>query len=261
MTPFFFGEGQRRLFGVYDPAEGSNAKVPRAVVFCAPWGPEYTFSHGVFRRLALNLAAGGYHVLRFDYFGAGDSAGESTEADLEGWGTDIDTAIDELKSMAGALRVSLVGARIGAALAAEVAARRIDIDRLVLWDPVVVGRSYLDELDLKHAAWVNERTRYLPLPPADMPNRLCHPLPARVEQQMAAIDLAGLLPRLKRKILLVLSESRAADAATLGALASVLLNRLTIERVRDQPPWKEDSLELGGPIPVNALGRITAWMG
>ncbi len=56
--------------------------------------------HGVLRRLALTLAKSGLNVLRFDYFGVGNSGGESDEIDLDGWRRDIEMAIDELKSWA-----------------------------------------------------------------------------------------------------------------------------------------------------------------
>lgn len=79
-VPLFFGEGRRRLFGVYDPAVsriGAGPHRPRAIVFCPPWGPDYYVTHGVLRRLATNLSLAGHHVLRFDYFGVGDSAGNA----------------------------------------------------------------------------------------------------------------------------------------------------------------------------------------
>ncbi|MFB2351088.1 hypothetical protein, partial [Priestia megaterium] len=93
------------------------------------------------------------------------AAGEAEEADLAGWRDDIEMAIEELKGMSGAPRVSLVGMRLGASLAAEVAAQRMDVDRLALWDPIVSGRDYLRELEADHAEWVGERTRYGPLAP------------------------------------------------------------------------------------------------
>ena len=136
MTPFYFGEGERRLFGLYDPAMGAGA---RAVVICPPWGPDHVAAHAPLRRLALKLAEAGHHVLRFDYFGVGDSAGDIEEGDLEGWREDIEMAIEEIKSIANVQRVCLAGLRLGATLAADVAASRRDIDTLVLWDPVVRG--------------------------------------------------------------------------------------------------------------------------
>lgn len=261
MTPFYFGEGDRRLLGIYDPAENARLGTPRAVVFCGPWGPEYLITHGALRRLALNLSSVGQHALRFDYFGVGDSAGEIEEGDLEGWLDDIEMAVEELKGMVGAGRVSLVGIRLGAALAAEVASRRSDIDRLALWDPVVSGPAYLEELNAEHAAWVQERTRYVPLPPTDVPNRLCHPLPPKVEKQIATIDLARSSAKLKQKILLVMSEDAGANEQIIAALAEIPSSRLTVEQVMDHPPWRLSTMGFGGPMPSNTLKRITAWMG
>lgn len=261
MTPFYFGEGERRLLGVYDPAEKAGTGTPRAVVFCAPWGPEYIITHRALRSLALNLSAVGRHVLRFDYFGVGDSAGEIEEGDVEGWLDDIEMAIEELKSMVGVQRVSLLGMRLGASMAAEVASRRTDIDKLTLWDPVVSGSAYLEELDITHTAWIRERTRYVPLAPNNVPNRLCHPFPEKLEQQIAAVDLAGLSGKLKQKILLVTTEETGKHEAAMAALANVPANRLTAERMPDQPPWRLSALGFGGPMPGNTLKRITAWMG
>lgn len=260
MTPFFFGEGDRRLLGVYDPAENATSATPRAVVFCAPWGPEYTITYGALRRLALKLSSADRHVLRFDYLGVGDSAGEAEDGDVEGWLDDIEMAVEELKSMVGATRVSLVGIRLGAALAMEVAARRPDIDKLALWDPVVSGPAYLEELDIEHTAWIRERTRYRPLPPTDVPNRLCTPLPPKVEQQIGAIDIEKLSPRLKQKILLVMSKDSGSHKKTLAALAKVPSNRLGIEIVTDEPFWRLNAPTFGGSMPSGALTKITTWL-
>ena len=49
------------------------------------------------RRLANMLAAVGCHVLRFDYFGTGDSMGTAHEVTRRGWEQDIETAIEELQ--------------------------------------------------------------------------------------------------------------------------------------------------------------------
>ena len=116
MTPFFFGERDRRLYGIFDPAERGQKGRPRAVLICEPWGPDCTAVHGVLRRLALNLAKSGHNILRFDYFGVGDLAGESDKIDLDGWRRDIEMAIDELKSMAAVQRITLLGVRFSVAV-------------------------------------------------------------------------------------------------------------------------------------------------
>jgi alpha-beta hydrolase superfamily lysophospholipase len=145
MNPFFFGSSERPLFGVHHPPRERGAR-ETGVVLCYPMGQEYMRSHRAFRQLANLLTRKGHHVFRFDYFATGDSSGASGEGSLAQWSADVNQAIDELKDNASLASVSLVGLRLGAALAARASAGRADIDRLVLWDPVVFGRSYLDEL-------------------------------------------------------------------------------------------------------------------
>ena len=42
--------------------------------------------------LEVKLSAGGFHTLRFDYFGTGDSGGEDAEADPDAAVADIETS-------------------------------------------------------------------------------------------------------------------------------------------------------------------------
>jgi pimeloyl-ACP methyl ester carboxylesterase len=145
MNPFFFGSSNRPLLGVYHPPRG-GVRASRGVVLCYPIGPEYMRAHRAFRQLTTLLTKRGVHVLRFDYYGTGDSGGGGEDGSVAQWLDDIDGAIEELKATTGLPRVSLAGLRFGGTLAALAARRRGDIDALVLWDPVVDGRSYVLEM-------------------------------------------------------------------------------------------------------------------
>lgn len=145
MTPFYFGSPERRLFGLYDPARNPAGKV-RAAVFCHPSGDEHVHAYRTMRQLASRLSAAGFHVLRFDYFGTGDSAGETGESSIVGWCNDIRTAIAELKDMTHAVDVSLVGLRCGANMAARVAVEcPNEVADVVLWDPVTAAHEFFVE--------------------------------------------------------------------------------------------------------------------
>src|SRR5687768_16729988 len=115
MNPFYFGSSQRPLYGVYHPSKGRTAR-PVGVVLCYPLGQEYMRAHRAFRQLATLLTKNGFPVLRFDYAGTGDSAGDGSAGSVATWVEDIGAAIDELKDTAGVSRVSLVGLRAGGAL-------------------------------------------------------------------------------------------------------------------------------------------------
>lgn len=149
MNPFFFGRSERPLFGLYTQGRSDGASVAtaaRAVLLCYPVGSEYLRAHRAFRQLNLMLNRHGLNVLRFDYSCTGDSGGAGVEASLDEWLDDVDWAIDELMDTADVDEIDVVGLRWGAALAALGARERDEVRRLVLWDPVVTGRGYFDEV-------------------------------------------------------------------------------------------------------------------
>jgi uncharacterized protein len=149
MKPLFFGDSKRPLFGIYHP---SNAKIFRdeGVLICYPIMHEYMRSHWALRQLAVSLANAGFHVFRFDYFGTGDSAGNGDEIDIDQWKNNIRTAAHELKDTADVTKLSIIGLRLGATLAAKTILHDIKINKIVLWDPIIDGSSYLAELKAMH---------------------------------------------------------------------------------------------------------------
>ena len=137
MNPLYLGTRERRLFAVYEPAATKDRRT-RAAVLCHPWGAEYVYAHRTLRQLAVKLSASGFHTLRFDYFGTGDSGGEDSEANPAEAESDVESAIEGIQDMVGVTRVALIGLRLGATLAARTAMRRKEnVEALVLWDPVV----------------------------------------------------------------------------------------------------------------------------
>jgi amino acid adenylation domain-containing protein len=151
----FFGPRQS-LFGVYFPA---TRPASIAVLICPPVGAEYVRAHFVLRKLATQLARQDVPVLRFDFFGTGDSLGENTEADCARWKADIADACAELRSRSGARHVVAVGVRLGGTLLLDVSAK-LDLKRVVLWDPVLSGAEYVDDLRKRHHAYMRG-VRYL----------------------------------------------------------------------------------------------------
>lgn len=145
MNPIYFGRSPKSLFGVYHPPKAAQARTA-GVVLCYPFGQEYMRAHRAFRQMALLLTKAGFHVLRFDYYGTGDSSGEAGDVSLTQWVEDAGAAADELKETAEVQRVAFVGLRLGAAVAALAASKRDDVDQVVLWDPAVRGADYLAEI-------------------------------------------------------------------------------------------------------------------
>jgi len=255
MTPLFFGTRRRRLFGVYTPGRAGGRT--RAAVICPPFGQEYLRSHRALRQLGALLAAAGYHVLRFDYHGTGDSGGDLPEASLAGWREDIATAIDELRDTSGATRVTLVGLRLGAALAAETAARRRrEVDGLVLWDPVLHGTEYVEALLDDTVPRLDQHER--PVPRAAGGHEVVgFALTEPMAAEMRAIDLAPLRAALPARTLAVASEP--ALFARLQAWAAPADGESPqLAHVPNEPEWRVD-VDMPGVLPVRVMQHIVEW--
>lgn len=115
-------------------------------------GPQYRVgSHRQFVKLARSLAADGYPVLRFDYRGMGDSAGEAR--DFLDVNADISAAIDAcLRAVQpGVRRVALWGLCDGASAALMHAGEQADarVHGLLLVNPWVRSAQSLSRARLK----------------------------------------------------------------------------------------------------------------
>jgi len=120
--------------------------IDHGVILCSPIGYEHLHSYRGLRHLADSLAAQGIPTLRFDWHGTGDSPGSDRDPDRMGvWQQNLRDAIDWMKHVRGSRRISLVGLRLGATLAALVAEHQ-EIDNLVCWAPIPKGRAFVREL-------------------------------------------------------------------------------------------------------------------
>jgi alpha-beta hydrolase superfamily lysophospholipase len=150
--PFYFGGAERALFGwCHTPA----GRPRQAVVLAPPLGLDGTRAHWSYRHLAEQLAARGAAVLRFDWRGTGDSAGDDHDPErVATWLADLALAIDELKRRSGAPEVVLVGMRASAALVGHLAADRHDVAAVVLWIPALTGAAWVAEMAKLHKLYL-----------------------------------------------------------------------------------------------------------
>ncbi|HET6343384.1 MAG TPA: alpha/beta hydrolase [Myxococcota bacterium] len=213
-TAKFFGEASKQLLGVYHPPRGAGAG-DRGVLLCYPGPQEYMRTHWAFRNLADLLTRAGLHVFRFDYYGTGDSAGASDAGSVSQWLEDIVLAATELQDVAGVTRISLVGLRVGAALAALACRGRLRARELVLWEPVVDGAAYLEELRQV------ERTRNLHhlYPPGGDPGGelLGYPFPSAMAQAIGELNLLERAPEAVERVAVVASQARESYRALCAA--------------------------------------------
>jgi exosortase A-associated hydrolase 2 len=143
--PFFFPNNNYNLFGIIHHPMQSWGK--GGFVFCHPFAEEKLWTHRVYVSFARKLAERGFHVLRFDYMGHGDSDGNFEDSSIETRLSDINCAIDWLKNEIPSINnIGFLGLRFGATLASIIAEERQDINRLILWEPITNGANYMQEM-------------------------------------------------------------------------------------------------------------------
>jgi pimeloyl-ACP methyl ester carboxylesterase len=205
MIPFYFGSSKEPLLGAYHTPLTQGAR-DSAVLLCQPLFQEYMRAHWSFRRLADLLSKAGFHVLRFDYFGTGDSAGQSSDGTVERWQDDIRSAANELLELSGKRFLSVVGLRAGAALAATT--EGLDTKDLVLWDPIISGHSYIKELRRIHHSKLEEynRIRHQPILKNNY-ELLGFPFPPTMQDSIEQIDLLSGFDNNAKNIFIFSSET------------------------------------------------------
>jgi len=206
--PIVFGPAARPLAGRLHETRGPTRG---AVVICNPWGYEENCAFGALQLLARLLAESGYETLRFDYDGCGNSWGDFADADrLASWVASCGEAISYMAARCD--RVSVVGMRLGAALAVLASASH-KADRVLLWDPVVSGRRYLRILRTMSMMGV------VAAPDPTDPDGLVtigHSLNAATVTEIESIDLKGLSAACIVEALLI-SRPGGTDAQRLAA--------------------------------------------
>ncbi len=226
--PFYFGANDE-LFGLFHAALGPSRK---AVLLCPPLGQDQIRCHRLYRQLAAALAAEGIPVLRFDYYGSGDSAGASAEVDWERCLADAATAADELRERSGAGHIVAFGARIGGsvALAASRAAR---FSAVVAWDPVLDGDDYVARLDAMQAALRLDKQRFT------RPR-----LEADIASQWLGFDVND---RLRRQLVDLRLDASDIPTLVLDSLRespndgwhSLVADNTTVRTLRPPTPWHD----------------------
>lgn len=237
MTPLYFGQSACRLFGIYhEPVVGLQRNT--GVLMCYPLGKEYMRSHWAFRQVATQLVRAGFHVFRFDYRGTGDSADAGGEGDVPSWQEDIVAAAEELRDTAGTRDLALVGLRFGATLAALSSATLRPRD-LVLWDPVMSGKRYLDGLRSLHRQLLRCRS-YFATPRIDSNDDelLGYSYPTRMAASIDAVELSQ-VPLKAERVHLMVTQRDTDDAAVRDQLALERDGQLCCHEVDAPGEWNE----------------------
>jgi pimeloyl-ACP methyl ester carboxylesterase len=159
--------------------------------------------------LAGMLSREGFPVLRFDYYGTGDSSGDYPEANVDLWCANIAEAARELQDLADVRELSVVGLQLGATLATLAVANGLAVRNLMLWEPAATGSSHI--CDLRRL----EKLKYEMLregPRADPHELLGYAFPPEVSADLANVALAQITSCAADNIGIFAAEARPAHA-------------------------------------------------
>ena len=259
LVPVRFAASSRELFGLFHAPAGGVARAS-CVVICNPFGQEAIRAHRLLRVVAERLALEGYPVLRFDYFGTGDSGGDDAAGTLSTWADDVLCADLEARRLSGQETSIWFGLRLGATLAALASAKaRRAPQRLVLWDPVLDGRAYMEELLLAHNDYL--RAERVELRDASVARSndgaateaLGYPISPQLRSEFIALPGKALLEACRAATLSVL-VSEGYDG--LAPLPQILADRARVLSIGTRIDWASDEAMNTAIVPADALKAV-----
>ena len=224
------------------------------MVLCHPLGSEYIRCHRTYRQLAFGLCNAGFHVLRFDLRGCGDSSGDEEQGGVCQWIDDISMAVREMGARCGSSAVCLVGLRFGGTLALLAAMEQGHIDRLVLWDPIVSGKAYLEELISLHRKMLSGLN--LELDPHQRPKELLgFSFSDTMLMDLESLNLHSIRGNPADDILLI--ESVEARTGSLREHLKAIAPGMDYQHIPGPEIWKEEATAL---VPGHIVRAVVSWI-
>lgn len=139
---FFLETGAKRIYCVeYVPVAGKSNKA--AVILCKPiWG-ERIRTHRIFTNLGRLLCNEGFDVITCDYFGDGNSAGDSLDLNFYSMTEDIVDLHKHICSKSEIVNFTLIGLRVGANCAIWASKMIGQLRAMILVEPIPDLSNYL----------------------------------------------------------------------------------------------------------------------
>jgi len=109
-------------------------------IYCHPLFDERKCAHRFSYQLTKTFEENNLQLERFDYQGTGEAQGKFCDVTME-------SLRDNLQEIVGQDKVCIIGTRFGATVAFDLCCRdTVDVDKLVMIEPVINGRSYAEYL-------------------------------------------------------------------------------------------------------------------
>jgi hypothetical protein len=267
-TPqFFVNRDGQRLFSVLHRSHVSAAH-DLAVVFCAPLFEEKLWSHRVFVNYARHLAARGVGVLRFDYFGDGESEGTFENASVSTRLRDIADAVNFCHEQLRAKTVCLLGLCYGATLAM---CAGLDPDlavaAVIAWAPVLDGERYINDIlrahltsqMVLHRKIIHDREALIAQILANQPvNIEGYEIGRELFSQMREVDVLSKLRGARRPLLVQQIAPAARVESQYAPIESLDNSAVQFEMVSELKFWTQQKSVF--PTCDALFGKTTDWL-
>ena len=196
---FFLPQPDGLRLCVHHAPASAAAPARAAVVYVPPFGEEMNKSRRMASLQSRALAQAGCAVLQIDLKGCGDSSGDLGDVRWDDWLADVQAAADWLTQHYPTAPLWLWGLRAGALLAAEAAQARAQAPQLLFWQPLLAGKTQVQQLlRLKAAAHLSDGAAAkaamaqlrAALAAGETVNVAGYPLPGALAQALEAATLA-----------------------------------------------------------------------
>ena len=258
-----------RIFSVEHHPETSDPT--KAYIFIHPFAEEKLWSHRVYVTTARAFCEKNIWVSRFDFRGHGDSEGEFSESSLERHLADIDSLVTHVKETCpNVSSFGLFGLRLGGAIAALAAASRDDIDELILWDPVLNGDRYMQDILRSNLATQMAVKGKVEVTREDLIDKMKSGEPINIEgyhltysyfQELSSIDLFKhkYPDTLKCCLLQVVRNPKQPINKQYQKFVELFSNEPTLDKAHEEQFWKE--IKTFYNRADNLLNHSLKWLG
>lgn len=155
LDPAFIAGSKGPLFALHHAPEHAPEKVSdstECIVAIPSFAEEMNRCRYMQTLLAQALNKQGHALVSVDPYGTGDSSGDFAEASWDQWIQDTIDATHYAKQL-GYKKISLLAVRLGALLAMAAAPEIENLHRMIFWQPVTNGKTFLNQfLRIKIAA-------------------------------------------------------------------------------------------------------------
>lgn len=255
MEIFHIGSAERRLIAIF--YAGNEEKIKRTgIIICNPLGQEHIRFYKATVVLAKELSLQGFPTFRFDYYGTGDSYGDESEFNISSSAADLRLIVQELRDGCDIDDICLIGIRYGTILN-TLYGHHLNISSHILWNPVISGTVYLNELKQQHQKFI--AGSFIKTANVEKHERLGFYLSDQLIKDLDSFALSDMTTDGRKKVL-VLADDQFLTRYNLVNYSFFKNDNLKIVRNDVANFWQKERGDQKSMVPVNEINQIINWL-